>query len=66
MLKEKDYVNTIGFDGSEKMLKKAEDKKCYTDLIQGMIGMSSFPGDLLNKFDVVIATGMFSKGHVKP
>ena len=31
-----------------------------------MIGMSTFPDDQANKFDAVIATGMFSKGHVKP
>ena len=31
-----------------------------------MIGEGTFPKELNNKYDVVIATGMFSMGHVKP
>lgn len=66
ILKKEGYENIAGLDGSELMLKKAEEKTSYKKLIQGMIGNGTHPEDQANKFDAVIATGMFSKGHVKP
>lgn len=60
------YTEIVGIDGSAKMLEVAEQKKCYKKLEQGMIGMGTFPKEFVYKFDVVIATGMFSKGHVTP
>ncbi len=65
-LQKQGYCQLTGIDGSSKMLQKAEESKCYAELIQEMIGVGKYPLSLYGKFDAVIAAGMFSKDHVSP
>ena len=48
------------------MLQMADKKKLYKSLTQALLGAGQFPEEMKGKFDVVIATGAFSKNHVPP
>jgi predicted TPR repeat methyltransferase len=55
------YNNLTGIDMSEGMLAKAQDRKCYADLRQAVLGEKL---DFVDEsFDAIISTGTFTEGH---
>jgi len=54
-----------GVDASQGMLDVAETKQAYSKLIQLFLGKpDTYPEELRNKFDVVIAAGVLAEGHL--
>ena len=55
------YNNLSGLDMSAGMLAKAEQRKCYADLRQAVLGEHL---DFVDEsFDAIISTGTFTEGH---
>jgi SAM-dependent methyltransferase len=55
------YNNLSGLDMSLGMLAKAEQRKCYADLRQAVLGEKL---DFVDRsFDAIISTGTFTEGH---
>jgi SAM-dependent methyltransferase len=55
------YNNLSGIDMSLGMLAKAEQRKCYADLRQAVLGEKL---DFVDRsFDAIISTGTFTEGH---
>jgi SAM-dependent methyltransferase len=55
------YNNLSGIDMSAGMLARAQERKCYSDLRQMVLGEKL---DFVNEsFDAIISTGTFTEGH---
>lgn len=55
------YNNLSGIDLSEGMLAKAQERKCYADLRQAVLGERL---DFVDRsFDAIISSGTFTQGH---
>jgi predicted TPR repeat methyltransferase len=58
------YTNIDGLDYSESMLKKAQEKKVYNNLVQADL---TAPLDVADdEYDAVICVGTFTCGHIGP
>jgi len=57
------YKNLWGVDGSEKMIEKCKPLGLYHDIRKVLVTVDPLPEEYKNKFDAVVSTGCFLKGH---
>lgn len=66
LLQQKGFTNITGIDASDRMLQKAKEAGAYksTHCMYIGKGVSKYPDELKDRFDVVTASGCFIEGHI--
>ena len=66
LLREKGFTNIIGADASASLLKKLDETGAYkaSRCMFFGLGLDKYPDDLKNRFDLVVAGGVWLEGHI--
>lgn len=64
-LGERGFLNNVGVDASSGMIKEAENKKVYKELVELFLGApKTFPERFHGKFDFTAASGILADNHL--